>query len=174
MKNDNLLALPLPQDQESISQTSHPQWGDTQTYTVALPKDQGRARELAEQRLVDSKEVDRLSKPLLALVRTSSQRNKITRQTEGRLNRREVVRAYTGREDVFYKWEESGSGFSCFDGEIKMPTEKFIEVRIKGSGMHPGSIKSKDLAEIIVAIEGMIASFVIQENSTLKPTAHAN
>lgn len=49
-----------------------------------------------------------------------------------------------------------------------MPSEKFIEVRIKGSGMHPGSIRSKDLAEIIVAIEDMIASFVVQENPTLK------
>lgn len=47
-------------------------------------------------------------------------------------------------------------------------SDKMIEIRISGKDISPGSIRSKDLSEVISAIEDMVASYVVHRNNTLK------
>jgi hypothetical protein len=49
-----------------------------------------------------------------------------------------------------------------------MAHDKVIEVKIVGAGIFPGSIRSKEIAELIDAIEEMIASVVIRKNPDLQ------
>lgn len=46
--------------------------------------------------------------------------------------------------------------------------DKLLEIRFTGSGMKPGSIRSKELAEIIEAFEDMIVSVVLNDNPELQ------
>lgn len=44
-----------------------------------------------------------------------------------------------------------------------MITETVIEIRLAGSGLVPGNVRSKDLAEVIDSVEDMIASLIERE-----------
>jgi hypothetical protein len=48
-----------------------------------------------------------------------------------------------------------------------MPHDTAIEIRLSGKSMVPGTIRSKEIAEVITAIEDMIASLVLQKNPDL-------
>lgn len=46
--------------------------------------------------------------------------------------------------------------------------DKRIEIRLVGKGVAPGLIRSKEIAEVITAVEGMIAAMVEHENPDIK------
>lgn len=52
--------------------------------------------------------------------------------------------------------------------EATMTETTSLELRLKGKGMAPGNIRSKDIAELIEAVEEMIASQVAHENPNIK------
>ncbi|WP_157620090.1 hypothetical protein [Synechococcus sp. PCC 7335] len=49
-----------------------------------------------------------------------------------------------------------------------MPQHNSIEIRLKGDGMMPGLVRSRDLAQLIEAVEDMIAAEVVASNSDIK------
>lgn len=49
-----------------------------------------------------------------------------------------------------------------------MPQHNSIEIRLKGDGMTPGLVRSRDLAQLIEAVEDMIAAEVAASNSDIK------
>ncbi|GAK50692.1 hypothetical protein U14_01925 [Candidatus Moduliflexus flocculans] len=49
-----------------------------------------------------------------------------------------------------------------------MNNDKFIEIRLTGSEIRPGSVRSSDIAEIIKSVEEMISAVVIRDTPGLK------
>ncbi|MCL4870399.1 MAG: hypothetical protein KJ063_15650 [Anaerolineae bacterium] len=49
-----------------------------------------------------------------------------------------------------------------------MSDKQLIQVHITGTGIRPGVIRSKEIAEVITAVEEMIATYVTHANPTLK------
>lgn len=46
--------------------------------------------------------------------------------------------------------------------------DKRIEIRLTGAAVAPGLLRSRELAEVITAVEEMIAAVVEQENPEIK------
>jgi hypothetical protein len=49
-----------------------------------------------------------------------------------------------------------------------MASKKLIEVRITGNDITPGKIRSRDVGDLIIAIESMVAALVARDNPTLQ------
>ena len=49
-----------------------------------------------------------------------------------------------------------------------VPPQNSIELRLTGNGLSPGVVRSKDIAELIVAMENMVASVVVAKHPNLR------
>jgi hypothetical protein len=129
----------LPDEREMSQRYRDSSSGMPKTVTVGLPKGQPSMQAELEGRRARHREIAALmAKPLKAIREQAQQR--LRRQSEGRLDRRQLVNAYKGMEDVYSSSKE------------KPQTSFAASIAVDMSGSMNENIRKKELYDAVMTL----------------------
>ncbi len=110
----------------------HPVTGERETATVYVPREQTLPERLLQRRDEHKKTALLMAKPLKAIREQAEQR--LRRQSEGRLDRRQLVNAYKGQSDIYTRVKDAPE--TSFTVSLAVDMSQSMEEHIKNSALY--------------------------------------